>query len=222
MFHTYMAELTSFQEWLRTTDQMQYTKFLDYGGRKEDYPTLQIEGQPQDQYLLYVDDEAGLCGSAALSAMPYDADINNQFIPQGTWILRNVFFYISQTHELREQPMKIQRIFERFQLGLFEQLWHAAQHAGHQVALSLQGDIEAHKDLESLGGFTFRSVSIEEDDDICLALGVMLLTPETYAQYQHTVQDFQQAYASHSQDPQEVCLSLLLTNTDHSKGKRTS
>lgn len=186
MFHTYNFRSASFQDWLKVTNQLYYSQHLELGRRHQDYIFAQasdIRAQPQDQFLLFCDDEAGMCGSAAIVALPYDLEIEGQLVPQGTWMLRNVFFHIRAGHPVLEQPHKSIRIVEQFHLGLFEHLWHVSQRSDHKMALSLQQDLEAHEDLAFYGGFTFDLEMIEEDQGSHIAMAVVPLTPKTYKTY---------------------------------------
>jgi hypothetical protein len=148
MFHTYNFGSPTFQEWLSTTNQLYCAEYLELGGCKKDYLPLQVDAHFQDQFLLYIDDEAGVCGSAAITALPYDLEIESQVVPQDTWVLRNVFFHVRQSHPLQKQPDKLMQILEQFHLGLFNHLWQLAQRSNHKVTLILQHDLEAHEDKD--------------------------------------------------------------------------
>ena len=186
MFHTYNFGSALFQDWLEATNQLYYTQHLELGRRHQDFVFAgvhDINAQPQDQFLLFCDDEAGICGSAAIIALPYDLEIEGQIIPQGTWMLRNVFFHLRAGHPVLEHPDKSIRIVEQFHLGLFEHLWQLAQTSGHKIALSLQHDLEAHEDLEFYGGFTFTLELLEEDQSLPIAMAIVPLTKKTYQTY---------------------------------------
>lgn len=182
MFQLYDYSASSFQDWLSGMDSLSYSRHLEVGGDELEFIPLglQIEAGPQDQFLLYTDDEAGLCGSAAIMALPNDLEINFQIVPQGTWVLKNVFFHIHQRHPLHKQPERYERIMVQFYQGLFERLWQLASRSNHQVVLSLQNDFVTHDDLTFFGGFTFGTEMIEDNKDTCMALGVMSLTPSTH------------------------------------------
>lgn len=184
MFHTYRFESTGVQDWLKASDQLYLTKYLEMGGRKKDYIPLQIDTQLQDQYFLYVDDEAGVCGSAVLTSLPYAFEIENQVIPESTWTLRNVLFHIRAGHPIQKQPKKFSRIIKQFHFGLFEHLWQAAQASSHKMVLSLQNDLEIHEDLQFFGGFSFKAETLLEEGDQSLSIGLMPLTAKTYKAYE--------------------------------------
>lgn len=184
MFHTYTYQSAGFQDWLKASDQLYLTKYLELGGKKKDYLSLQIDAQSSDQYLLYIDDEAGVCGSAVLTSLPYAFEMDGQNIPEGTWALRNVLFHIRAGHHIQEQPENFSRIVKQFHFGLFEHLWQATQTSSHQLALSFQSDLEAHEDLQFFGGFTFKRETLLEDEDRSLSIGIMPLTAKTYKTYE--------------------------------------
>ena len=185
MFHSYNYDQSSFQDWLRATHQLHKSQYLELRESEESLAPLGLEATSQDQFLLYIDDEVGLCGSAAIMALPYDLEINFQIVPQGTWVLRNVFFHINDGHPLQKQPERISRIIVQFYQGLFEHVWQLASQSNHQSVLSLQNQRITHDELEFFGGFTFGTEMIEDDKDICVALGVMSLTPSTYDSFRH-------------------------------------
>ena len=222
MFHIYNYATSGFQEWLRATNQLYYSKYLALGGRKKEYRPLQVNAYPQDQFLLYIDDEAGICGSAAITALPYNLEINDQLVPQGTWILRNVFFHLRPGHFLQKQLGKSRRIIEQFHLGLFQHLWDIAQRSDHKVALSLQNDLEIHKDLVFFGGFTFTSELMEQEEEISVAMAVMDLTSQTYDMYQQKRQAPDKIYPWEVQDPKEVYVPFFLPKIHPLKPERSS
>lgn len=87
MFHTYTFPSTTFQDWLKATNQLYLNLHLELKRPRQDYVFAQpqdIKAQPQDQFLLFCDDEAGICGSAVITALPYDLEINGQVVPQDT------------------------------------------------------------------------------------------------------------------------------------------
>ena len=183
MFHTYTKQSSGFQDWLVATNRLYFSKHLEGGYPLQDYVAIKahdITAQPCDQFLIFCDDEAGLCGSAAIVALPYDLEINGQEVPQGTWMLRNVIFHIPAGHLLHYQHNKIKRLAQRFYSNLFEQLWQISETSNHSVALGLQQDLNIHRDLTALGGFTFASEVIEEHFDKHLAMGIIQLTDKTY------------------------------------------
>ena len=183
MFHTYTKQLSGFDDWLVATNRLYFSKHLELGYPLQDYVAIQshdITTQPCDQFLIFCDDEAGLCGSAAIIALPYDLEIDGQEAPCGTWILRNVIFHIPAGHPLHHRQNKITRLAQRFYPELFEQLWQISQTSNHSVALSMQQDLNAHQDLASLGGFTFAAEMIEEHFDTHIAMGIIQLTDKTY------------------------------------------
>lgn len=197
MFHIFTYGSTTFDEWLEASNQLYYAQHLELGGRHQDYIPFKasdINAQPQDQFLLYIDDEAGICGSAAVVALPYDLEIESQFVPQGTWMLRNVFFHLRQGHPLQYQSDKFLRVVDQFHLGLFEHLWQLAQRAGHQSILSLQNDWEVHEDLKYFGGFTLSSEIIEQADNLLIDMAIMPMTAQTYRVYQQKVKQHQRYY----------------------------
>lgn len=205
MFHTYNFDSADFQDWLEATNILYNTLHLERGGHQNNYVPFQksdVKACTYDQFLIYIDDEAGLCGSAAIIALPYDLEIEGQFIPQGTWMLRNVFFHLKAGHPIQEQPEKFTGIVEQFHLGLFDHLWQLAQKSNHKIVLSLQHDLEAHEDLEFYGGFTFASEMIEEDQGSQVAMAIMSLTAQTYDVYRRKVQLFLQNH-------QPSCMTML-------------
>lgn len=183
MFHTYTKQSSGFHDWLVATNRFYFSKHLEFGYLPQDYVTIQhhdINAQPCDQFLIFCDDEAGLCGSAAIVALPYDLEIDGQEAPCGTWMLRNVCFHVLAGHLLHHQQDKLVRLAQQFHSGLFEQLWQMSQISKHNVALSLQQDLNAHKDLTALGGFSFAAEMIEEHFDTHIAMGIIQLTDKTY------------------------------------------
>ena len=183
MFNISTKQSSGFQDWLVATDGLHLTKYLGRGQPPQDYVAIQaqdIKAQPCDQFLTFCDDEAGICGSAAIVALPYGLEIQGHWAPQGTWMLRNVCFHVSVGHSLHHRQDKLKRIAQQFHTGLFEQLWHLSQTSNHSVALSLQQDLAIHKDLTSLGGFTFASEMIEVHFDTHIAMGIIQLTDKTY------------------------------------------
>ena len=181
MFHIHNYGQSSFQEWLEATQGLYNSRHLELGKSQDDFISLRsLEANPQDQFLLYTDDEAGLCGSAVIAALPDDLEIDFQLMPQGTWVLRHVLFHIHQGHPLQRQPERYDRIMTQFYQGLFEHVWQLASRSNHQVVLSLQNQLITHDDLIFFGGFTFGTDLIEDDKDREVALGVMSLTQATY------------------------------------------
>ncbi len=184
MFHTTPFESSAFHDWRQASDHLYLQKYLELGGKSQDYQPLRVDNQYGDQYLMYVDDEAGICGSAVITAVPYSFDINDVLIAAGTCALRNVLFHIRAGHPVHDQPNRFRRITRMFHFCLFEQLWHRAKRASHKIALSLQTDLEAHEDLKDFGGFTFDSEVVLEEGDCTLSMGVIALTKETWNTYQ--------------------------------------
>ena len=183
MFNISTKQSSGFQDWLVATNGLHLTKHLERGRPLQDYVAIQaqdIKAQPQDQFLVFCDDEAGICGSAAIVALPYGLEIQGHWAPQGTWMLRNVCFHISRDHPVRVPRNKLTRIAQQFHQALFEYVWHLAQVSNHRVALSLQQELDAHKDLTSVGGFTFAAEMIEEHQGGHIAMAVMPLTERTY------------------------------------------
>ena len=184
MLYRYTFHSTGFQDWLSCCDQLYRTKYLEMGGQKKGYLPLKVDPHPYERYLMYIDDEAGVCGSAALTPFPDDIKIFDQVILQGTWTLRNVLFHIRAGHPLQEQPDKFVRIAKKFYLSLFEEVWHVAQKSSQSLILSVQNDPEEHEDLQFFGGFCFEHEVQFQDGDQVLSIGTMPLTKKIYQNYE--------------------------------------
>lgn len=184
MFHTCNFKSAAFDEWMHATNQLHLAHHLELKRPRSSYLPLQVNAFPQDHFLLYIDDEAGLCGSASITTLPYGLEIESQVIPEGTWVLRGVFFHIKQGHPLQEQFDRFVRIVKQFHRGLFEHVWQLAKQSDHQFALSFQNDLEAHEDLEFYGSFTFSKELVEQEGEISVAVGVIPITQQSYDTFQ--------------------------------------
>ena len=190
MFHTYTYPSSGFQEWLKAANQLYLTQHLHLGGQRKDYRPLQhhLRPQSQDQYLLYIDDQMGICGSAILTPLPDEVEIEGQLIPQGTWALGHVLFCAKALLPVHHQMKTFDRLITHFHQGLFDHLWHLAQVSDHDLALSFQTDPAIHQDLTFFGGFTFQTTKHLDDDPQNLSIAIMPMTAETYQTHGQTKQ----------------------------------
>ena len=185
MFHTSYFNAPNFQEWLAATNNLGLKRHLELKGKKKDYTPLRIDEDLKEQYLLYIDDEAGICGTAVISPCLFQGRHHQK--AEKTWILRNVLFHIRVGHLLHECPDRFSRVAKQFHLGLFEHLWKISQTSSTKTVLSIQTDWEVHEDLQFFGGFTFQKKDFEEhfeEDDQSVAIGIMSLNRQAWSAYQ--------------------------------------
>ena len=190
MLHIYTYPSKAFQDWLKAANQLYLTQHLYQGGRKKDYRPLQqqLNPQSQDQYLLYIDDQMGICGSAILTPLPHEVQIEGQLIPQGTWALGHVLFCAKAHVPIHHQIKTFDRVITHFHERLFDHLWHLSQASGHQMALSFQNDPAIHQDLTFFGGFTCQAAKYLDDDPQNLSVALISLTATTYQVHTQTKQ----------------------------------
>lgn len=108
-----------------------------------------------EMILLYIDDEAGLCGSVVMKPLESDLKNSNSRININAWLLEDIRFHVKTQNSEFIYSSKIKALQMRFYKALKEACYKVMDVTDVSKVMTVSLDDKSHNFLKSYGDINF-------------------------------------------------------------------